>query len=150
MLPIFTLNYALMTYAQLDHIADAFNPLLGVAVVVGAIYLERARAWEFLLRAIVATLIVQQSAKIVQHLGWLGPKFPSTHFAVTLCFATFLALLNRKAIPFIAAIVVAYGALMLWQHYHKPLEMLGALYAIPIAIFAQRLKRNQRATIARN
>lgn len=139
-----------MTYAQLDHIADAVNPLLGVAVVVGALYLERGRAWEFLLRAVVATLIVQQSAKIVQHLGWLGPKFPSTHFAVALCLTTFLALLHRKLIPFAAAVVVAYGALMLWQHYHTPLEMLGAFYAIPLAILAQRLKRRQRATMVRN
>ena len=139
-----------MTYAQLDKIADAVNPLLGVAVVVGAVYLQRARAWNFLLRAVVATLVVQQSAKIVQHLGWLGPKFPSTHFAVTLCLATFLALLNRKWIPFIAAIVVAYGALMLWQNYHSPLEMLGALYAIPCAIIACRIGRRERAEIASN
>ena len=133
-----------MNYAQLDHIADAVNPLLGVAVVGAALWLLRARAWEFLLRAVVATLIVQQGAKIVQHLGWLGPKFPSTHFAVALCLATFLALLNKKIIPVVIAIAVAYGALMLWQGYHTPLEMLGALYAIPLAIFAQRIGRQER------
>ncbi len=134
-----------MTYAQLDAIADAVNPLLGVAVVAGALWLWRTSAWNFLLRAVIATLIAQQSAKWVQHLGWLGPKFPSTHFAVALCLATLLALLHRKLIPVAAAIVVAYGALMLRQNYHTPLEMLGALYAIPLAILAQRIGRRKRA-----
>ena len=133
-----------MTYAQLDHIADAVNPLLGVAVVGAALWLARARAWEFLLRAAIATLIVQQSAKIVQHLGWLGPKFPSTHFAVALCLATFLALLSENLMPVAIGIVVAYGALMLWQDYHTPLEMAGALYAIPLAIFARKVGRRGR------
>ena len=139
-----------MNYAQLDHIADAVNPMLGVAVVGGALWLWRARAWEFLLRAVLATLIVQQSAKLVQHLGWLGPKFPSTHFAVALCLATFLALLHRKLIPVAATVIVAYGALMLWQHYHKPLEMAGALYAVPLALAAQRLGRRERVIKAQN
>ena len=139
-----------MTYAQLDHIADAVNPLLGVAVVAGALWLWRGQAWNFLLRAVLATLIVQQSAKLVQHLGWLGPKFPSTHFAVALCLATFLALLHRKLLPVAAAIVVAYGALILKQQYHTPLEMLGAIYAIPLAIIAQRFGRRERVASAPN
>ena len=133
-----------MTYAQLDKIADAFNPLLGAFVVASALWLERARAWEFLLRAAFATLIVQQSAKIFQHLGWLGPKFPSTHFAVALCLASCLALLRWRLIPIAAGAVAAYGALMLWQRYHTPLEMLGALYAVPFAIAAQRLGRTDK------
>ncbi len=137
-----------MTYAQLDHIADAVNPLLGVAGVAGALWLLRARAQQFLLRALLATVVVQQSAKLVQHLGWLGPKFPSTHFAVALCLATFLALLHRRLVPVAAAVIVAYGALMLWQHYHTPLEMAGALYAVPLAVVAHRLGRRARAVNA--
>ena len=139
-----------MTYAQLDHIADAVNPALAVAVVGGASWLWRARAWEFLLRAVLATLIVQQSAKLIQHLGWLGPKFPSTHFAVALCLATMLALLHRRLVPVAAAIIVAYGALMLWQHYHTPLEMAGAFYAVPLAVVAQRWARRERVINAQN
>ena len=135
-----------MTYAQLDAIADAINPLLGLGVIVGASWFERARAWEFVLRAVVATLIVQQSAKLVQKLGWLGPDFPSTHFAVALCLATCLALLRRPLVPIAAGAVAAYGALMLWQRYHTPLEMLGALYAIPLAIVAQRFGRKRAKT----
>ncbi len=139
-----------MTYAQLDHIADAVNPLLGLSVVAGALWLERARAWEFLLRAVIATLLVQQSAKWVQHLGWLGPDFPSTHFAVALCLATLLALLHKKLIPVAIGVIVAYGALMLWQRYHTPLEMAGALYAAPVAIVAQRWRRRSRAKVSPN
>ena len=139
-----------MTYAQLDHIADAVNPALAVAVVGGALWLWRARAWEFLLRAALATLIVQQSAKLIQHLGWLGPKFPSTHFAVALCLATMLGLLHRRLVPVAAAIIVAYGALMLWQRYHTPLEMAGALYAVPLALVAQRWGRRERVANAQN
>ena len=139
-----------MTYAQLDHIADAFNPLMGVSVVVAALWLERARAWDFLLRAVIATLLVQQSAKLVQHLGWLGPKFPSTHFAVALCLAMCLAMLRRQLIPVAIAAVAAYGALMLWQRYHTPLEMIGALYAIPFAFIAQVLGKRKRAITSPN
>ncbi len=139
-----------MTYAQLDHIADAVNPLLGLGVVAGAFWLQRAKAWQFLLRAIIATALVQQSAKIVQHLGWLGPDFPSTHFAVALCLATLLALLNKKLIPVAIGIAVAYGALMLWQRYHTPLEMAGAFYAVPIGIVAQRWRRRKRTRTSPN
>ncbi len=136
-----------MTYAQLDHIADAINPLLAISVIVGAIYLERGRAWNSLLRAAIAYLLVQQSAKLVQKLGPLGHHFPSTHFAVALCFATFLALLNRKLIVIAIAIVVAYGALILWQHYHTPLELIGALYAIPFAYFCWNMRRRPVQTL---
>ena len=135
-----------MTYAQLDHIADAINPLLAISVVGGAFYLERARAWNFLLRAAIAYVLVQQSAKFVQKLGPLGHHFPSTHFAVALCFATLLALLNRKFLLAASAVAVVYGALMLYQHYHTPAEMWGALYAIPVAYFCWRVKRRPMQT----
>ena len=131
-----------MSYAQLDHVADAVIPLLAVALIAGALWLQRVAAWSFLLRALVATALVQQSAKIVQKIGWLGHGFPSTHFAVALCLATFLALLHRKLIPFCVIGVALYGALMLRQHYHKPLEMAGALYAIPVALLFFAVKRH--------
>ena len=139
-----------MTYAQLDRIADAVIPVLAIGVVASALWLQRAAAWEFLLRAIVATALVQQSAKLVQKLGPLGHDFPSTHFAVALCLATFLALLHRKLIAVAAIIVITYGALMLYQGYHTPLEMLGALYAVPVAWFCGSFKRRERAKVARN
>ena len=135
-----------MTYAQLDHIADAINPLLAISVVVGAIWLERGRAWNFLLRGAIAYLLVQQSAKLVQKIGPLGHHFPSTHFAVALCFATLLALLNRRWIVAAIAVAVCYGALMLYQHYHTPLELVGALYAIPVAYLCWNFKRRALQT----
>ncbi len=130
-----------MTYAQLDHIADAVNPLLAIGIIGGAIWLERGRAWNFLLRAAIAYLLVQQGAKLVQKLGPLGHHFPSTHFAVALCFATLLALLHRKLLIVASVVAVGYGALMLYQHYHTPLELIGALYAIPVAYFCWSFKR---------
>ena len=145
--PLHTRHLTLrMTYAQLDRIADAVIPLLALTVIVGAIWLQRAAAWKFLLRAVVATLLVQQSAKFVQKLGPLGHDFPSTHFAVALCLATLLTLLNRKLVLPSVSIIVAYGALMLWQHYHTPLEMLGALYAIPVAWFVGSFPRSRSTT----
>ena len=139
-----------MSYAQLDRIADAVNPLLGVAVIAGALFLQRAQAWRFLGRAFLATLLVQQLAKLVQKIGWLGHDFPSTHFAVALCLATFLALLHRKFVPLATTIVVSYGALMLWQKYHTPLEMLGALYAVPMALLFWNFRRRARAAPPQN
>ena len=139
-----------MNYAQLDHIADAVNPLLAIGVVLGALWLERAAAWNFIVRAAIAYLLVQQSAKLFQKWGPWGHHFPSTHFAVALCFATFLAILNRKLIIAAVTIVAIYGALMLYQHYHTPLEMLGALYAIPVAWFFCTFKRRKRADALKN
>lgn len=137
-----------MSYAQLDHIADSVNIVLAIAVIAGALWLHRAAAWPFLLRAIVATLVVQQSAKLCQKIGWLGPHFPSTHFAFALCLATFLALLGRRLVPVAIAVIVFYGALMLHQHYHTPLEMAGAFYALPLAYFAGTWKRvGQRTSV---
>ena len=130
-----------MSYAQLDHIADAVIPILAIALIAGALWLQRAQAWSFLLRALVATLLVQQSAKLVQKIGWLGHSFPSTHFAVALCLATFLALLQRELILVAVMVSAAYGALMLRQHYHTPLEMMGAFYAIPVALLFFAVKR---------
>ena len=122
-----------MSYAQLDFLADAVNPLLALALIGAALWLERAKAWRFLLRAIAATVLVQQSAKLFQKIGWLGAHFPSTHFAVALCLATFLALLHRRLIPVALTVAFGYGALMLQQRYHTPLEMMGAFYAISVA-----------------
>ena len=139
-----------MTFAQLDRIADAVVPLLALGVVVGALWRWRAAAWAFLLRATLATILVQQSAKLVQKTGWLGHDFPSTHFAVALCLATFLALLGRRWILLAFGIVAAYGALMLYQRYHTPLEMAGALYAPPVAWFAQSFGKRKRAKVSTN
>ena len=139
-----------MTYAQLDHIADAVNPLLAIGVILGALWLERAAAWNFIGRAVIATLLVQQSAKLFQKFGPLGHNFPSTHFAFALCMVTFLALLHRKLLALSVAVAVAYGALVLWQGYHTPLELVGALYAIPVAWFFGTFKRRKRADVLRN
>lgn len=139
-----------MTYAQLDKIADAVNPLLILGVLFGALYRERAAAWPFIGRAALATVIVQQSSKIFQHAGLLGRDFPSTHFAVALCLTTFLVLLNRRLIALAVAVAAAYAALILWQRYHTPLELVGALYAIPVAWSFGTFKPRKRAKISPN
>lgn len=141
-----------MNYAQLDRIADSVNILLAIGVIGGALWLERGAAWRFLGRAIGATILVQQGAKLFQKVGWLGPHFPSTHFAVALCLATFGVVLRRQSWPLALAIVVAYGALMLHQGYHTPLEMLGAFYAVPLAwwLGIWRRRRAPRASLGQN
>ena len=139
-----------MNYAQLDHIADAVSPLLAIGVIAGAFYLQRAAAWKYLLRAAIAFLLVQQSAKLFQKFGPLGDNFPSTHFAVALCFATFLALLHRKLLAPSIVIAVSYGALILYQRYHTPLELVGAFYAIPVAWVFATFKRKRAMEVAQN
>ena len=139
-----------MTHAQLAPVANAVIPCLAVGLIAGALWLQRAAAWEFLLRATLATIAVQQSAKFVQKLGPLGHHFPSTHFAVALCLATFLALLNLKLVPLAVSIAAGYGALMLYQAYHTPLEMLGAFYAIAVAWFCWAFKNRERTRVSQN
>ena len=123
-----------MNYQQLDKIADLCNPILILALIGLSIALLKNRAWPFLLRNGLAVVVVQQLAKFAQKKEIWGEDFPSTHFAVALALCIGLVVLKRRFWPFSIVYLVSYGALMLAQNYHTPVEMLGALFAIPIAL----------------
>ena len=129
-----------MTYRQLDVLADLCNPIF-IGVLIGlSIALLKGRAWSFLLRSGLAVVVVQQLAKFAQQKAIWGKDFPSTHFAVALALCVGLVVLKRRFWPFALAYALGYGGFMLYIHnlypreYHTLPEMLGALFAIPVAL----------------
>lgn len=133
-----------MTYHQLDRIADSFWIVFALALLGAVLWLWRARAWDFGLRAALSVALCQQLSKTAQKHGGFGfgPHFPSTHFAVALALTVGFWMLGRRWGIGATFALFAYGALMLYQRYHTPLEMAGALFAVPLAsLFYWRLRR---------
>lgn len=135
-----------MSYENLDKIADLCNPLLALALIVTAFGVLKNAAWPFLLRNGLAVIVVQQLAKYAQKRELWGEDFPSTHFAVALALCVGFWVLKRRLWPFILGFLGFYGALMLQQRYHTPAEMLGAFFAVPLALLFHWKKKAPLAT----
>lgn len=129
-----------MNFQQLDRIADICNPLLILALITLGFVNLKNRVWPFLLRNGLAVVVVQQLSKLAQRFGVLGGNFPSTHFAVAFALCVGLVVLKRRYWPIALGYLAFYGGLMLYIHnlnpreYHTPVEMLGALFAVPVAL----------------
>lgn len=123
-----------MNYQQLDQIADLCNPLFIVVLVWLTVATLKIRAGDFLLRSGLAVVAAQQLSKFAQKKAFWGEDFPSTHFAVALALCVSLVILKRRLWPLALAYLLGYGALILVQNYHTPTEMLGSLFAIPLAL----------------
>ncbi|RYG70367.1 hypothetical protein EON80_08100 [bacterium] len=123
-----------MSYQQLDKIADLCNPVAAVVLIILAFTFLKNAAWPFLLRNGLAVILVQQICKLVQKRGPWGDDFPSTHFGVALALAIGFAIVKPRLWPVALAFPILYGSLMLYQAYHTPFEMAGALFAIPLTL----------------
>ncbi|HEX8463673.1 MAG TPA: hypothetical protein VF627_03560 [Abditibacterium sp.] len=123
-----------MDFKTLDRIADLCIPLLIVSLLLAAFAIRRGAAWIFLLRSAIAVALAQQICKLCQKNEVLGGDFPSTHFAVALALLTCFVVLKQRLWPLALGFATLYGALMLAQRYHTPLEMLGAVFAVPLAL----------------
>lgn len=139
-------------FQQLDRIADLCNPLLILALIGLAFFNLKNRATPFLLRSGLAIIVVQQLSKYAQKREIWGEDFPSTHFAVALALGVGLVVLKRRYWPFVLGYVAFYGALMLYIHgldpsqYHTPVEMLGSLFAIPVALLFHSSRKARAVT----
>lgn len=136
-----------MNFQQLDQIADLCNPLLILALILLAFATLKNRAWDFLLRSGLAVVVVQQLSKYAQKKEIWGEDFPSTHFAVALALCISLVVLKRRFWPVALIYLAAYGALMLAQGYHTPREMLGAIFAVPVALLFHYRPQKARLSI---
>ncbi|WP_238596543.1 phosphatase PAP2 family protein [Abditibacterium utsteinense] len=134
-----------MSYQQLDKIADLCDPLLIIGLLVAAFLLRRGAAWPFVLKSALAVVVVQQLSKYCQKHDVLGGGFPSTHFAVALALLTCFVILKRNLWPYALGFALFYATLMLAQHYHTPLQMLGSLFAIPLALLFHWKPRKTRS-----
>ncbi len=134
-----------MNYQQLDKIADGCNPLFILLIIGLAIGTLKKSAWPFLLSSGLAVVVVQQLSKYAQKKEMWGDNFPSTHFAVALALCVSLLVLRRRFWPLALLYVVGYGALIGFQNYHTPAEMLGSFFAVPIALLFHLPSRKTRA-----
>ena len=128
-----------MSYATLDTIADSFWIVFALSLALAALWKLRARGGSFLLRAALSVALCQQVSKFIQKRDGfgLGHHFPSTHFAVALALMVGFWVLGRRFGLAATLATLGYGALMLWQRYHAPAEMLGAFFAVPVALACQ-------------
>ena len=117
----------------LQYVADSINPLLVLALIFMPLRRELAAPRQFWVPAGVALALTKIVAMGIRHAHLVSERFPSTHFAFTLCAVTSLVLLNRARWLYWGALAATYGILMLYQGYHTPVEMLGAFYAIPLS-----------------
>ncbi len=144
-----------MNFHQLDKIADIVNPLFAVLLIILAVVIQKKSSPLFLAKTILAVVVVQQIAKYMQKAEFVSDNFPSTHYAVALTLAVSYFILSRKLWPLSAILAVGYGGLMLYINaifgeYHTPLEMLGAIYAIPLTLLFHAIGRKKAEPIAAN
>jgi CubicO group peptidase (beta-lactamase class C family) len=127
----------MMTYEQLDAIADSVIPTLGVlALLLPWLPMYRASfpAW----KRILCTLLGVAAAYAGMYLDKLTGAWPamsldySTHSAVCVALLIALGHLSRRWLIGSVAIGVAYAALMLYQRYHTLVDILTT--AIPIGV----------------
>jgi len=91
-----------------------------------------------LARVLVAILLAEVLTKAVQHRHLVDNRFPSTHFVFALAIAGAFWALGRRFVVASLGFVVAYGVFMLMRNYHTPLDLAGALPALPLGFLAAR------------
>jgi hypothetical protein len=149
-----------MDFKQIDKIADSVFPLFAIALILTAIVVQKGASWLFILRTVVAVVLCQQIAKAIQKMHLfdhtvtalqtehgIRAQFPSSHMVVVLCIATAFFLLNKRFLWVSIVVPILYGALMLYQQYHTPLEMLAAVYAIPVTWGLHLIGAKREATL---
>ncbi len=128
-----------MNAHQIQQLSQTFNILFALALIACAVRLLRQSAILWIICVAISVALAQQISKIVQHHHFVDKQFPSTHFAVALALAGAFCALNRRFVPLGLVYLVLYGAFMVWRGYHTPLDLLGALYALPLGFVAARL-----------
>lgn len=127
------------SYETLDAIADAYTPLLAL-VSLTLIVIPLFSSWWLL--AGVRLLTVTVVLFIAYGLMFLDGRFEiwstfgldySTHTAVALGLATFVAINNPKLTIVLFGSLIAYVLLMLYQRYHtvSDIAVTGAVVIVP-------------------
>lgn len=140
-------------HQSLDHLADAFNPVLTcvlLAAVIVAARRDRAfEAWKFLARVALALLATYLVAHANRWLHWWPShlNFPSGHVAYAAAVLTSLSLLDRRWMLLIPALA-AYSTLIVMLGYHSwPDIIAAALFAPPLTWACHRGRKHNRLKI---
>jgi hypothetical protein len=125
-------------FQTLDKIADAFNPAIGLAWIFGHVWLlivgPRKSALARFALAIAATvwayaLMAIKNAVDLQDL--VGLSY-STHSGVTAAFVLAYWLVGKRIGAAVTVLALLYGALILHQGYHTPLEVIASAAAVTL------------------
>lgn len=129
----------LMNAHQIQQLSQTFNILFALALIVCAVRLLGKSALLWIGCVALSVAMAQQISKIVQQHHFVDRQFPSTHFAVALALGAALCALNRRFVPLSLAYLALYGAFIVGRGYHTPVDLLGALYALPMGLLGARL-----------
>ena len=127
-----------MNAHTIQQLSQTFNILFALALIACALRLLGKSAFRWIVCVALAVGLAQQISKVLQHGRLVSDNFPSTHFAVALALAGAFWALNRRFVPLTLAYLAFYGAFMVWCGYHTPLELAGALPALPMGLVAAR------------
>lgn len=126
----------MFSYEQLDVIADAYCPLLGIFSLGLVLYPLRAKAWKDAFRRLlllVSFLVFVYGWMFLDKALGIWPHFGldySTHTGLALALASFLALTARRLTGVWGASFVVYLLLMLYQRYHTLSDILTTLLVL--------------------
>jgi hypothetical protein len=130
----------MLSYGQLDAIADASNPAMGVACLLRLCWLLSKRRWRDAAWMIVvfpgALVVAYGWERIDLHFGlWPGIGLDySTHTAVAVAAGGVLWMFWASARIAWAFWLLAYAALMLWQRYHTVGDILTTALVVAFCL----------------
>ena len=121
----------MFSYQALDRVADAYNPLLGVAWLIVSVYPLFDRRWRV---AGIRIGLGLAALLIAYGLMWLDSALSlwaslgldySTHTAVSLALAMSTVIIFPASRLPVAVSLLGYFGLMLYQRYHTPLDIIS-------------------------
>lgn len=144
---------AVLTYEQLDAVADAVFPvlaLIGLFVIFRALWRKEYYLFAFGLCGAAYGMALAYGLRAIDQATLIALSLGfdySTHTAVVFVTTVLLTLMTRRFSGIWLAIWVAYSALMVLQQYHPPADILvtatilGTLYLPPLLLAYQPLPR---------
>jgi hypothetical protein len=142
-----------MTYEQLDTIADAYTPILGVLAIASIIWPSmqtraslKTLSWRF--AEIFILILLVYGLMYVDAMLHIWSSFGldySTHTALSLVLAMFLSVQHPKYWLPLAISLLAYFTLMRYQQYHTLSDIITTALAIaPLSLLALMLTRKHQ------
>jgi hypothetical protein len=130
----------MLSYGQLDAVADANNPLLGVVCLLRFVWLLWHKDWSFAARMalfFICALIVAYGWEKIDLRFSIWPRVGldySTHTAVAAATTTVLWLFWRQGRIAWASWLFAYAFLMLWQQYHSVADIVATAGIVILSV----------------
>ncbi len=132
----------MLTYEQLDFIADLYIPIIGIMSLCFLVNVVRVAG---LLNAVTylgllgAGVVYIYGLMFVDRYFLIWPSLGldySTHTALALVFVVFLALKSVRLMIFSVLSMLFYAGLMVYQGYHSVLDIVStALIVTPVLVW---------------